>query len=283
MAEKNTGLFGWIVSLFSNAKSEAPRPFEARWSKTLESYCDFYRRLGLEDRRIFEQRVLLFLDTTAVVSNEFEVNDDDRLLVAASAIIPVWAFPRWDYFNLHTVILVTHGLVNDGSGHHGSGLITGMVGSGVMSGKMFLSRQALYQGFQNPTDARNVGIHEFVHLIDMADGECDGFPERLLEHAYTLPWMNVVAQKIKDIVNNESEINAYGATNNQEFLSVVSEYFFERPGVLQRKHPKLYGWLEQMYQLDMAAIAKDKSVRKKAPCPCGSGKRYKRCCMPRAD
>lgn len=275
-------IFRWLASLFSPTKSTQARPFAARWSSTLERYSDFYRRLNNEDRRVFEQRVLLFLDTTAVESNEFEVAEDDRLLVAASAIIPVWSFPKWDYFNLHTVVLVNHGLVDDGSGRHGNGLITGMVGSGVMSGKMFLSRQALYQGFQNANDARNVGIHEFVHLIDMADGNCDGFPERLLKHAYLLPWMNVVAQKIEDIVEDKSDINRYGATNNQEFLSVTSEYFFEKPQVLKRKHPKLYEWLQKIYQLDMAAIAKDKRIRKKAPCPCGSGKRYKRCCMPAA-
>ncbi len=274
------GIFNWFASVFSKPPAVEERPFAERWSRTLERYSDFYRRLNKADRYVFQQRVLLFLDTTAVESTEFEVTEDDRLLVAASAIIPVWAFPKWDYFNLHTVVLVSHGLVDDGSGKHGHGLITGMVGSGVMSGKMFLSRQALYQGFQNPQDGRNVGIHEFVHLIDMADGICDGFPERLLEHAYSLPWMNVVAKKIEDILNDKSEIDEYGATNRQEFLSVTSEYFFEKPHVLKKKHPKLYGWLQKMYRIDMAAIASDKRLRKKSPCPCGSGKRYKRCCLP---
>jgi len=54
-----------------------------------------------------------------------------------------------------------------------------MVGNGPLHGKMALSKPHLHLGFKNSRDKHNVGIHEFVHLIDMADGNCDGFPERL--------------------------------------------------------------------------------------------------------
>ena len=155
-----------------------------------------------------------------------------------------------------------------------------MVGTGPMAGKMALSRAALYQGFDNARDKQNVGIHEFVHLVDMADGECDGYPAALKEQAFAIPWFELVSKKIEEIYRKQSNIRDYGATNRAEFFSVASEYFFERPKMLEKKHPELYRLLSELYQQDLSDIATDIKVRAKSPCPCGSGKRYKRCCMP---
>ena len=250
------------------------------WSDFLNDKVAFYRVLSDEDKTLFEQRVLLFLQTTAVEAGQFEVMDEDRLLVAASAIIPVWGFPKWHYFNLKAVFLLP-GAFNDEfvCGAIDSN-ITGMVGTGPMAGKMALSRPALHLGFENSRDKQNVGIHEFVHLVDMADGECDGYPERLKEFSFSIPWFDLVEQKTRAIHNKQSNIRDYGATNRTEFLAVASEYFFERPKMLQKKHPHLFGSLSEFYQQEVLSIAGDIKPKKKAPCPCGSGKRYKHCCMP---
>lgn len=156
-----------------------------------------------------------------------------------------------------------------------------MVGTGVMKGKLVLSRPDLHQGFRNDRDKHNVGIHEFVHLIDMADGDCDGFPERLKTYAYSIPWFELLRIKVQEIEAGSSNIRDYGATNRAEFFAVASEYFFERPAMLKHKHPNLYHALSDIYQQDLAAIASATAPFKNALCPCGSGKKYKRCCMPK--
>jgi Mlc titration factor MtfA (ptsG expression regulator) len=46
-------------------------------------------------------------------------------------------------------------------------------------------------------------------------------------------------KKIRAIIDERSDINPYGATNEAEFLAVASEYFFERPKLLKEKHPDL--------------------------------------------
>jgi len=154
--------------------------------------------------------------------------------------------------------------------------IAGMVGTGPMAGKMALSRPHLHYGFENDRDKSNVGIHEFVHMIDMADGRCDGLHQ--LECAAT--WFGFVENKIGQIDKGNSNINDYGATNRQEFFAVASEYFFERPAMLKRKHPKLFESLTKFYKQNILEIEKDIKIKGKAACPCGSGKRYKRCCLP---
>lgn len=62
-------------------------------------------------------------------------------------------------------------------------------------------------------------------------------PSLLLDKLYILPWTNLVYQEIKKIDKGNSDINPYGASNESEFLAVVSEYFFSQPKQLKQKHP----------------------------------------------
>ena len=275
-------MIGWIKRVLNRLR-EPNKPavtWQQSWSDFLNQKVVFYRVLSEEEKTLFHQRVLLFLQTTAVEAGQFEVTDEDRLLVAASAIIPVWGFPKWHYFNLQAVFLLPGAFNENFECGVLDSHITGMVGTGPMSGKMALSRPDLHLGFENIRDKHNVGIHEFVHLVDMADGECDGYPERFKEYSFSIPWFDMVEKKTREIHNSDSNIRTYGATNRAEFFAVASEYFFERPKMLQQKHPHLFAVLTDFYQQDVMAISEDVKLRKKAPCPCGSGKHYKRCCMP---
>lgn len=277
-----------IKNFFKNKLSQSNAPslahkdiWKADWSLFLQKSVSFYQRLSDKDKVCFEQRCLLFWQTTKIESSQdVEVTDEDRLLVAASAIIPVWSFTHWHYFNIKTVILLP-GRFND-KYQYGmpDSVISGMVGTGAMIGKMALSKPDLHHGFSNDADKHNVGIHEFVHLVDMADGQTDGFPERVTKYEYCAPWFEFVHHKINEMENSSSNINDYATTNSAEFFAVSSEYFFERPKMLKKKHPKLYEYLSQFYQQNLAELEADVAPKKNAPCPCGSGKKYKRCCMP---
>ncbi len=268
-----------IFGIGSNPAPEYSAVWQVTWSQFLEHNVGFYQNLSAADRELFERRVLLFLHSTGVeASAGVEVTDEDRLLVAASAIIPVWRFPKWHYVNLGAVYLFPAAFDEHFVCGTPQSTITGMVGTGPMAGRMALSKPHLHHGFANRRDKQNVGIHEFVHLIDMADGECDGFPERLREYSYAIPWLDFVRHKTNEIMAKESNIRDYGATNAAEFFSVASEYFFERPKMLKKKHPELCAALEQFYRLNAEEIANDKHFSKNGPCPCGSKKKYKRCC-----
>ena len=275
-------IVAWLRQFFSVTKKTQLITWQAEWSVVLNEMVSFYRTLTQAEKRLFDERARLFLETTQVESGQLDVTDTDRLLVAASAVIPVWGFPDWHYFNVSKVILLPGAFNEQFECGQPDSLITGMVGAGLMSGKLVMSRPALHLGFSNSKDKHNVGIHEFVHLVDMADGDCDGFPERLKEHAYSIAWFELVEKKINDIELRESSIRDYGATNKAEFLAVASEYFFERPKMMQSKHPVLFQSLSDLYRQDVMRIAEDLQPRRKAPCPCGSGRRYKHCCMEKA-
>ncbi|GGW48979.1 hypothetical protein GCM10007383_36240 [Arenibacter certesii] len=181
---------------------------------------------------------------------QFELEELDKVLIAASAVIPVFGFKEWHYTNLSGILLYPDNFNEDMqfSSKDNSRNIGGIVGNGRFEKQMILSKKALYHGFKNTTDKSNTGIHEFVHLIDKLDDRTDGVPERLMEHQYAIPWLNLIHKEMEAINDNHSDIRKYGGTNQAEFFAVASEYFFERADLLKRKHPELYGMLVECFR-----------------------------------
>lgn len=243
-------LSGMLALAFSFPRKRVLKvdAFGEPWRTFLQECVHFYRELDATGRERFEQEVLKFWSYCAITGVNVEVNDEDRLLVAASAVIPIFSFPGWRYTNLDEVVLYPAMFNEQFETAGGERAILGQVGSGVMSRKMLLSKPALHQGFQARNDGSNTGIHEFVHLIDARDGETDGLPKALLDWPYAIPWLRSVRQEMGRINAGRSDIRPYGGVSETEFLPVVSEYFFEKPEQLQRKHPELFAALERMFR-----------------------------------
>lgn len=228
-------------------KNEANYIVPVNTPQLLNEHVTFYNDLDQNKKAFFEKRVKDFLKNIAIRGIDVTVTDLDRVLVAAGAIIPIFAFPDWRYNNLAEVLLYNDTFSRDFRTRGGERDVLGMVGSGAMHREMILSLPSLRASFQNP-GGHNTVIHEFAHLIDKADGETDGIPEYLLAHPYIMPWINRMHKTIEEIKGNTAtDIDSYGATNDAEFFAVVSEYFFERPGELKAHHPELFAMLERMF------------------------------------
>lgn len=262
-----------------------PNPFPPEWKQLLSEHVHFYQNLNSADREKFEQRIRNFLKQVRITGIRTEVDDLDRLLIASGAAIPLFNFPSWHYRHLHEVLLYPASFDRSFSMENPKEVITGMVGTGRnIDGVMILSQKSLRKGFQNTTDKKNVAIHEFVHILDKEDGIIDGVPGVLNDKELAKPWMQLMHQEISRIRKGKSDIDAYAGTGEEEFLAVCSEYFFERPERFQSQHPQLYELLQKVYAVDMASIVRkpfERSVRlgRNSPCPCGSGDKYKRCCL----
>lgn len=222
-------------------------PLPTNYKKLLNENVSFYRKLDDAGKTDFENRVQHFLSAIHVNGAGIAIEDLDRVLVGASAIIPIYAFPHWEYINIREVLLYPDSFNEQFEIAGSNRPVLGMVGDGSMQQVMILSQHALREGFSNKTDKNNTAIHEFVHLIDKTDGATDGIPEVLLRNQYTLPWLNMMHKNIKAIQDNKSDINTYAATNQAEFFAVVAEYFFERPDLFKTKHPDLFEMMDKMF------------------------------------
>ena len=222
-------------------------PIHESYRQILSEQVPFYQQLDETRKTEFENRVQQFLSQTKITGVNTIVEELDKMLIAASAIIPIFNFPGWQYIHLHEVLLYpnsfNHEFEQQGNGRD----VLGMVGSGALNHVMILSQHQLRQAFLNKTGKDNTAIHEFVHLVDKTDGDIDGIPAFILEKKYIQPWLQLMQHEIRLIDENKSDIDPYGATNEAEFFAVVSEYFFERPELLKEKHPELYGLLEKIF------------------------------------
>lgn len=220
----------------------------ANTRRLLSDNVAFFKNLDDARKDQFEGRVKDFLSDVSIKGVEVVVDDLDRVLVAAGAIIPIFNFPDWRYSNISEVLLYK-GTFNkefdtDGTARN----VLGMVGDGAMHRIMILSQPSVRSSFKSATDGHNTVIHEFVHLLDKADGATDGIPEYLLAQPNIVPWVKRMHQTIGIMkAKKHSDINIYGATNDAEFFAVVSEYFFERPGKLKENHPEIYELMEEMF------------------------------------
>ncbi len=218
------------------------------YKEVLNDYVKFYWQLNEKDKEYFEKRVEHFLLAVPVTGVNAEVEDLDRLLIAAAAIIPVFTIPDWQYINLREILLYPGTFNQDFDQGGADRPVSGMVGTGAMQDKMVITKWQLRQGFVNNKDTHNTAIHEFVHLVDKMDGTMDGVPEIILERKYVQQWKNLMDSTIWQMKTYGSDINMYGATSPVEFFAVISEYYFEQPELLKANHADVYEMLERIYK-----------------------------------
>ena len=72
--------------------------------------------------------------------------------------------------------------------------------------------------------------------------------------------LNAAVEEAKEAEENEKAVNATAIGTNTDLASNIASMFYTRPHHI---HP----------------IVKDNNVRRNDPCPCGSGKKYKNCCL----
>ena len=139
------------------------------------------------------------------------------------------------------------GIVSEGAVH---------AGEAWMHGPVVLSWDAIEREAREPEAGRNVVLHEFCHRLDMLDGFADGTPV-LGSRTAIRAWTQVMSVEFEEHVRatergEHTVLDAYGATNPTEFLSVATECFFERPRALRRDRPSLYALLGGHYRQDPA-------------------------------
>ena len=240
-------LVTWFFVISFRKLRKPPFILNREHESILEAKVPFYRELGPEEKKEFSRRLQHFLSTTRITGVKTRVEDLDRILICASAIIPIFRFPNWKYTNLGEVLLYPDSFSDDFRQSGPERNLLGIVGTGPLQRVMVLSKQELMNGFDPESGKSNTALHEFVHLVDKTDGATDGVPEAIMNRAYVLPWLKLMHQKIREIEEGNSDINPYGATNESEFLAVAAEYFFKHPELLRENHPELYAMLEKIF------------------------------------
>ena len=275
--------YWWVRRRYLRRVTVMQQPFPDEWERVLRTHVAFFVALNDEEKTRFRHLVQIFLDEVQITGIRTEVDETIRVLVAASAAIPIFGFHDWEYHRLREVLIYPDAFDDAYQSHGGSDEhILGMVGLHHLSGVMILSKPALLAGFAHQAGSQNVGVHEFAHLVEQEANEYGLPPE--VPWMVVRQWVRYVARELARPSRHRAHVSAYAYTNEHEYFAVLAEYFFTSPELLKRRDPALYAMLRGMFHQDTGSLLplvppRRQGVSRNAPCPCGSGKKYKHCCL----
>ena len=90
----------FAVHFYRKAKRQSIQPFPEHWHKLLMENVIYYRNLSKVKQLVFQQKMMQFLSEVYIDAVQFELEELDKILIAASAVIPVFGFKEWHYTNL---------------------------------------------------------------------------------------------------------------------------------------------------------------------------------------
>lgn len=241
-----------VYLIFRPRPLPALRKLTAAEGKLLLQHVHYYRALETDDRKRFVERMELFWQRVKITGADTGVEPLDRVLVAACAVMLTFGFEHWNqYPRLREVLLYKDDFREEDFATHGQDRdVEGMVGEGMMSDVLLLSQPALRDGFYY-AGPENTGIHEFAHLLDMADGETNGIPSYFLDGDNRAAWVETRRKTSEAIERGDSDLDDYALTNGAEFFAVAAEYFFDDPDYLAEEHPELLALLENVFRQDL--------------------------------
>ena len=236
------------------------QPFPPAWRLIVTRNLPIFRRLPPEDQTELLGHVQVFLAEKHFEGcGELELTDEIRLTIAAQACL-LLLHRETDYYpHLITILVYPSGYTAYEARHLGGNIWEegGQDRLGHTArrlGAMVLAWDSAKRGAADPSDGRNLVLHEFAHQLDFEDFQTDGAPA-LATRADYVAWARVMSKEFEalraaDDTGMATVLDTYGAKDPAEFFAVVTEAFFERPRALRAKHPELYAELARFFRQD---------------------------------
>jgi len=125
-------------------------------------------------------------------------------------------------------------------------------GEAMEGGPIMLSWRDVSEAGESSAWGYNVVVHEFAHVLDMADGVADGVPP-LPSAAARARWLDVLGREFEHFqqrvdAGHDTMLDPYGAESLEEFFAVASEAFFVAPHDFRDEHAALYDLLAGYYR-----------------------------------
>ena len=235
---------------------------DSLWGSVLARY-PFLARLGEADRAELRRLSSLFMDGKEFSGAQgFAVTDDVALAVAAQACLPVLRLGLGAYAGFVGIVIHPDEVLARRSVTDEAGIVheydEPLSGEAMERGPVMLSWRDVDEAGLTADDAYNVVIHEFVHVLDMADGVADGVPV-IPDAAARRAWVRTMDAEYAafcDLVDcgRETLLDPYGTHGPDEFFAVAAEAFFVAPRPFLSEHPQLYAAFREWFQQDPAAL-----------------------------
>ena len=232
-------LAGWwhrFTTRFGVAATSPAIPQEL-WNATLA------RHPFLAERDAADLQQLRLLSAQFLGNKQFsgahglQITDEMALAIAAQACLPVLKLGLHWYDDFRGIVVHPDAMLARREVHDDAGVVhqyqEELSGEAMAGGPVTLSWRDVQEA--SIDDGYNVVIHEFVHKLDMRDGQADGCPP-MPSRAMAQRWQTEMQAAYRDFKEALSMANRFGgpkpwldpyaATDPAEFFAVSCEAYF---------------------------------------------------------
>lgn len=223
------------------------------YKQMLRERLIIYNHLDLINRKSFENRIAKFLrfHNFVWIDNADQNELSLKVLVAGTAVQLTYGFPDVYLRYFKDIIIYEEEYQSKLTGQYNEGEVNAM-------GAIVLSRKNIDLGFADPSDGRNLVLHELAHAVLLDNIFGTDTPD-FLDSELVYRFQQLAMDEIDNMnAGNASFFRAYGATNFQEFFAVSVECFFEQTLEFRNYHPELFNTLMKLLNIDMVSLLRTK-------------------------
>ncbi|MEQ9439602.1 MAG: zinc-dependent peptidase [Cyclobacteriaceae bacterium] len=216
----------------------------------LTKYFPYYQQLSPARQKTFLQRVMHFIHQKQFIARGFRpVTMEMKAMIGASAVQLTFGLPKVSLAHFKRILIYQDDYYSTITRQYHRGEVNPRLQAIVLSWYSFV------EGYADSSDARNLGLHEMAHALELENmidnEEYQFFPTEAQQR-----WKQLVAQYIPRIETGEMTFfRPYAATNAQEFFAVAVEYFFEEASEFHHQYPELYQVLASLLCQDPLSMS----------------------------
>jgi Mlc titration factor MtfA (ptsG expression regulator) len=236
--------FSFLFSLVSDSLTSIRDKWRVKYSAAFdkelkEKYSDYfhrhdyYNRLNDEQRVKFLYRVRKFMKGKSFVSrDELTVTEEMKARIAGAAVQLTFGLDKYVLDRFSRIFIYSDSYYSSVTGKY-------HMGEANPLGVLVISWQDFIEGFDNPTDTFNVGLHEMAHALELSQSLGDDYD--LYFASYYDKWRHIARPEYETLEEGgASFLREYAGTNTHEFFAVCVESFFEKPNEFREKLPEIY-------------------------------------------
>ena len=206
-----------------------------RYRRYLDSF-HYYKQLTNEGKDIFFNRLLKFMYSKEFKGKQgLEVTDEMKVLISASAVQLTFGLKRFRLQNLDNIHVYPKSFYFGLDKREFKGATS-------QGGNMYLSWEDFKDGYLDPNDRYNLGLHEMSHALKLDVLMSSRFDAHF--GSYLDEWLEISTKEFERMKHGSpSFLRSYAKTNKHEFFAVCVEHFFECPEEFRKALPDVYNHL----------------------------------------